>query len=186
MNEQNMAADEIILADDKEDQNAPEQAQDHVPEEAPQADPQEEPSVEQDEAPRESVNDEEIRALRGRVAELTDTLTRQNSALQRMTRECSEFAELFPDTPLSRLPRQVWEDVNSGTPLAAAYALYQVKQQRREAEAAQVNARNRTMSGGVVSGTPERHLSPGEVRQMTPEQVHDNYSKILESMKLWS
>ncbi len=194
MNENVITAEQPMPADpQQEEQNVPEQTQDYFPAETPQDTPNRpgnrhgEPQPIEQDGPVEQVdNAEEIRTLRGRVAELTDTLMRQNEAFRRMSEECSEFAELFPHTPLSRLPREVWENVNSGTPLSAAYALYQVKQQRLEAQAAEVNARNSTMSGGGVSGTPEQTLSPGEVRQMTPEQVRSNYSKILESMKLWS
>lgn len=192
MNEQAIITDEPMAVDiQQEEQNVSEQAQDLISEEAPQALP-EQPSEDEPVEPEEpkpseqNDHDEEIRSLRGQVAELTDALTRQREMLQRMNRECTEFAELFPDTPLSRMPSEVWEAVNGGVPLAAAYALYQVKQQRREQLAAEVNARNRAMSGGGVSGTTDQHLSPGEVRQMTAEQVHNNYSKILESMKLWS
>lgn len=191
MNEQAIITDEPMAVDiQQEEQNVSEQAQDLIPEEAPQAlpeQPSEDEPVGQELQPSEqNDHDEEIRSLRGQVAELTDALTRQREMLQRMNRECTEFAELFPDTSLSRLPSEVWEGVRGGVPLAAAYALYQIKQQRREKLAAEVNARNRTMSGGGVSGTPDQHLSPGEVRQMTAEQVRNNYSKILESMKLWS
>lgn len=191
MNEQTIITDEPLAVDiQQEEQNVSEQAQDLIPEEAPQALPQEpsedEPIGQELQPPEQNDHDEEIRSLRGQIAELTDALSRQREMLQRMNRECTEFAELFPDTPLSRMPSEVWEAVNGGVPLAAAYALYQVKQQRREAEAAEVNARNRAMSGGGVSGTTDQHLSPGEVRQMTAEQVRNNYSKILESMKLWS
>lgn len=189
MNEQIVTADELTLVPEQEEQNVSEQAQDLIPEEAPQAVPQEQPVEETQpvEEPTEENNlDEEIRTLRGRVEELTATLAQQKAQILRMEQECSEFAQLFPDTSLTRLPGEVWEAVKGGIPLAAAYALYQLRQQRREAEAAEVNARNRTMSGGGVSGTPNQHLSPGEVRKMTAEQVHNNYSKILESMKLWS
>lgn len=191
MNEQTIITDEPMAVDtQQEEQNVSEQAQDLIPEEASQAlpeQPSEDELVGQElQPPEQNDHEEEIRSLRGQVAELTDALSRQREMLQRMNRECTEFAELFPDTSLSRMPSEVWEAVNGGVPLAAAYALYQVKQQRREQLAAEVNARNRTMSGGGVSGTTDQHLSPGEVRQMTAEQVRNNYSKILESMKLWS
>ena len=190
MNEQAIITDEPMAVNiQQEEQNVSEQAQDLIPEEAPQALPEQpsedEPVGQELQPPEQNDHDEDIRSLRGQVAELTDALTRQREMLQRMNRECTEFAELFPDTSLSRMPSEVWDAVNGGVPLAAAYALYQVKQQRREQLAAEVNARNRAMSGGGVSGTTEQHLSPGEVRQMTAAEVHANYSKIIDSMSHW-
>ncbi len=128
----------------------------------------------------------EISALRADVARLQAELQAQTAAFDRMSRECAEFTQLYPHQSISSIPKEIWESVGDGVPLAAAYALHCVKKERCEQLAKQVNHLNRETSGGDVSGGGSQFLSPGEVRQMSAEQVRENYSKIIDSMKLWS
>ena len=100
--------------------------------------------------------------------------------------EISEFSELYPDRVLTSLPNEVWEGVRAGLPLAASVAYCEAKQRRREAIAAEVNRRNSAASSGSVDGADVEFYSPDEVRAMNAAQVRQNYSKILDSMKLWN
>lgn len=136
--------------------------------------------------PSEQRFQEEISALRADVARLQAELQAQTAAFDRMSRECAEFTQLYPNQSISSIPKEVWESVGDGVPLAAAYALHCVKKERREQLAQQVNRLNRETSGGDVGGDISNFLSPGEVRQMSAAQVRENYSKIIDSMKLWS
>ncbi len=165
----------------------PEEAQEDTPDahESEDVSDAEDPNTE-DSEPSKQNDQEEISALRADVARLQAELQAQRAAFDRMSRECAEFAQLYPGQSISSIPRQVWGSVGDGVPLAAAYALYCVKKERREQLALQVNQHNRETSGGDVSGGSNRFLSPGEVRKMSAEQVRENYSKIIDSMKLWS
>ena len=80
----------------------------------------------------------------------------------------------------------MWDGVRSGLPLAASVAFYEAKQRRREAIAAEINQRNSEASSGSVDGADIDYYSPDEVRAMNAAQVRQNYSKILDSMKLWN
>ena len=185
----------------------PEEAQESLPnttesksESEPQSDSESEPvsdanGSESEDTPSESSEpeqtpmqdfQEEISALRADVARLQTELQAQTAAFDRMSRECAEFTQLYPHQSISSIPKEVWESVGDGVPLAAAYALHCVKKERREQLAQQVNRLNREASGGDVNGGGNQFLSPGEVRQMSAAQVRENYSKIIDSMKLWS
>lgn len=144
-----------------------------------------EPSDDQGDTPSNE-DQSELDALRSEISSLKAELEHREAAIKRMSEELSEFSELYPERPLSALPGEVWDSVRGGLPLAAAVALYEAKKQRREALAAEVNSRNSTASSGGISGGVSDYFSPDEVRKMSPEQVRRNYSKILDSMKLWS
>lgn len=129
---------------------------------------------------------DELTALRDEISSLRAELESRDRALSRMHDEISEFSELYPDRVLTSLPSEVWDGVRSGLPLAASVAFYEAKQRRREAIAAEINQRNSEASSGSVDGADIDYYSPDEVRAMNAAQVRQNYSKILDSMKLWN
>lgn len=129
---------------------------------------------------------DELTALRNEISSLRAELESRDRALSRMHDEISEFSELYPDRVLTSLPSEVWEGVRAGLPLAASVAFYEAKQRRREAIAAEINQRNSEASSGSVDGADIDYYSPDEVRAMNAAQVRQNYSKILDSMKLWN
>ena len=135
--------------------------------------------------PQSSTNDE-LTALRDEITSLRAELANRDRALARMHDELSEFSELYPDRTLTSLPSEVWEGVRAGMPLAASVAYFEAKLRRREAIAAEVNQRNSAASSGGIDGAGIDYYSPDEVRAMNAAQVRQNYSKILDSMKLWN
>lgn len=168
---------EDLVAEEAQEDDSDE----HVPDTAEKPQEPSDPPM-----PPEQNFQEEISALRADVARLQAELQAQATAFDRMSRECAEFTQLYPDQSISSVPGDVWESVRNGVPLAAAFALYQVKADRKAQLAEQVNSRNRLTSSGGVSGDGDPFLSPAEVRRMKPAQVRENYSKIIESMKLWN
>lgn len=128
----------------------------------------------------------ELADLRDQISSLRAELESRDRALARMHDEISEFSELYPDRTLTALPTEVWDGVRSGLPLAASVALYEARCRRREALADEINRRNSAASSGSVDGADVDYYSPDEVRAMNAAQVRQNYSKILDSMKLWS
>ena len=101
--------------------------------------------------------------------------------------EYDEFKRLFPGVSVRDLPDAVRESVNSGVPLAAAYALFEKRRAAELSDAENVNLRNRELSVGSIKETAsnEVYYSPREVREMTPDEVHNNFSAILKSMDHW-
>ena len=136
--------------------------------------------------PETECPDNELSALRDEISSLRAELESRDRALARMHDEISEFSELYPERTFTSLPSEVWEGVRSGLPLAASVAFYEAKQRRREAIAAEVNRRNSAASSGSIDGADIEYYSPDEVRAMNAAQVRQNYSKILDSMKLWN
>lgn len=101
--------------------------------------------------------------------------------------EYDEFKRLFPGVSVKDLPDAVRESVDSGVPLAAAYALFEKRRAAELADAEAVNLRNRELStGSVEKAAPgDVYYSPREVREMSPDEVHKNFSAILKSMDHW-
>ena len=131
--------------------------------------------------------DEAVRILEREVKELRRVLDERDRALERMTRECAEFSELYPDTPVRSLPDEIWAGVKDGVPIAAAYALYEKRRSFEASRAALCNEKNNAASAGGVGAPPsDNYYSPSEVRRMSQSEVRRNYAKILESMSRWS
>ena len=101
--------------------------------------------------------------------------------------EYDEFKRLFPGVSVKDLPESVRESVNSGVPLAAAYALFEKRRAAELVDAETVNLRNRSLSAGSVNDATSNDIyySPREVREMSPDEVHKNFSAILRSMDHW-
>lgn len=96
-----------------------------------------------------------------------------------------EFRALYPDTAEADIPDEVWDSVNEGIPLAAAYALWTRREELRRQSAEAINRKNADGWGRAENAPSAEHLSPAEVRAMSPAEVRKNYSRIVESMKHW-
>ena len=137
------------------------------------------------EVPAES-DAERAARLEGELAELRASIDAERAQNSRMLGEYSEFSELFPEVALESVNESVWENVKKGIPLAAAYALYDKKNEIAMRSAAAVNEKNSAVSAGAVKGGGcDEYYSPAEVRGMSHEQVRANFDKIMASMKKW-
>ena len=96
-----------------------------------------------------------------------------------------EFRALYPDTAEADIPDEVWDSVNEGIPLAAAYALWTRREELRRQSAEAINRKNADGWGRAENAPSAEHLSPAEVRAMSPAEVRRNYSRIVASMKHW-
>lgn len=128
---------------------------------------------------------EQLELLQAELNRLKAESEEKNAIYTRIGRECSEFSELFPDTPLSDLPDCVWESVKNGIPIAAAYALEQRRRAMAEERAKRLSQRNRERSTGAVGQPEQEYFSPDEVRAMSRAEVRGNYQKIMLSMQKW-
>ena len=146
----------------------------------------EEQTVETEENNIETDTVNETDRLKGEIDRLTELLRQKEQEQEKILNELSEFSRLFPDISVKSVPRSVWEGVERGLPLSAAYALYEREESLMKQRAERINQRNAALSAGKAGdGHTGDYFSPEEVRTMTPKQVHENYSKIRKSMKYW-
>ena len=130
----------------------------------------------------------ELEQLRGELAQLREELALRDARTlqeERITREYAEFCDLYPQIPISSLPQEIWQDVQRGTSLAAAYALAEKKRAVSLERATESNANNRARSAGAVNNAESIEFSPSEVRAMSSEEVRANLPKIMRSMQKW-
>lgn len=131
-----------------------------------------------------------INELNEKILELSKELDSYKQAKERQDRiaeQLNEFSELFPNIAPKAIPAEVWESVQRGNTLVAAYAVYE----KRIAEAAkrieQINARNAGLSAGAAGkNASNEFFSADEVRKMSPAEVRANFAKIRRSMEKWN
>ncbi len=151
-------------------------------EEPLEADPPSEEEV-PTEAPAE---DEDVTHLKEEIDRLRSLLLQKELEQKKVMQEMEEFSRLFPNTSVREIPNEVWQDVDTGIPLSAAYALYEKKNRIDRLHAEEINRRNAAHSAGNAGvHTPNEYFSPDEVRAMSPSEVREHYKKIRESMKKW-
>ena len=125
---------------------------------------------------------DEASELRAEIDRLQGEITRLTELQNRRGRELDEFCTLFPNVSPADLPTEVRQQIDSGVPLAAAYALYE----KREALRRENGKKNAEHSWhGMKDSVGGEYYSPSEVRSMSQKEVHKNYKKIIESMKHW-
>lgn len=127
----------------------------------------------------------ELEMLRKRVAELEKELTGRKEQWERAGKEWNELIGCFPDITPEAVPDSVWQQVRSGVPLAAAYALYDRKLRQRNGNAQVCNDRNGQQSPGGLQDGADGYLSPTQVRAMSRREVRENYDRIFASMRHW-
>jgi hypothetical protein len=140
------------------------------------------------EKPASQTQKSELEQLRSELKHLREELALRTSLTNqenRATREYDEFCSLYPDVPVSSLSPAVWQDVEKGAPLAAAYALAEKRKAVSLRKAMESNTNNRTRSAGAVKNAETVEFSPAEVRAMTSQEVRANLSKIMRSMQKW-
>lgn len=153
-------------------------------EEAEDKGPDCEPLPEESEKSNET---DDVEALRNEITELRRKLDERQGYFERMNREIGEFSSLFPERTLSEIPDSVWDEVRSGIPLAASYALYEKKLNTARKKAERVNSKNKESSTGAIGRTTvEGFFTPEEVRAMSRDEIKKHYPKIIESMKKWN
>lgn len=143
------------------------------------------PAESQDSGALESAD--EGAGLRAEIDKLRAELDGIASKRTEFISEIKEFASIFGADNVSKIPDEVWESMNRGIPLAAAYALYEKKSAQRAELTERVNQKNASMSAGAIkNATAPGFFSPAEVRAMSAKEVKKNYNLIIESMKKWN
>lgn len=142
-----------------------------------------------DEAKKSTPDEEDdpVATLRAEIEQLRSELEAARLQNEKTAAEVGEFHTLFPECSLSSIPDTVWDQVKEGIPLAASYALYEKKREAAARRAAAVNLENAKRSAGIAGqDAPAEYFTPDEVRAMSPSQVRQHYTKILESMQSWN
>ncbi len=149
---------------------------------------EEEAAVEPEEPAEElSESAEDAEKLIAEIALLREELEAKKRESERLFSEISELALTFPYITLESIADEVWQSYREGTPLAAAYALYEKKRQKSEGYAREINERNAARSSGAIANSSDGgYYTPSEVRKMSPAEVKKNYRFIIESMKKWN
>lgn len=98
------------------------------------------------------------------------------------------FHDLFPDVKADDIPQEVWDRVESGESLAAAFSLYRMQQQKEEERIAKVNRENEEKAPPKIrhDGKEFTYFSPEAVKAMTQSEIKKNYDAILASMEKWN
>lgn len=143
-------------------------------------------NTEQQEAQSADEQTAQIEQLRAEIQRLNEQLTQKQEYDARVAAQLEELGEVFPEADVKTLPDAVWESVRSGNSLAAAYALYERRMRNAAERSHTVNAKNNYSSAGKITGASPEFFTPDEVRAMSQEQVRENYSKIIRSMKKWN
>ena len=139
-----------------------------------------------EEEPTKEDLEAELQRLKAELSALREELESKVREQARAMAELEEFQQLYPEISPKDLPQSVRDQVAEGVPLSAAYALFEKRAATAQKHASAVNKRNASLSAGRVGqDTAEEYFTPDEVRAMSQKQVHENYQKILESMKSW-
>ena len=134
----------------------------------------------------ESQVGDEADTLRQELLELRASIESRKQKEEKALRELEEFNRLYPEVNVDALEEGVWEKVNEGLPLSAAYAIHQREQELLKEFADRINTRNANLSAGSAGASPrQEYYSPDEVKCMSGEEVRKNYSIIKRSMNYW-
>lgn len=135
-------------------------------------------------APAEELSETE--RLTREIEFLRGELEKKRTAEDRIATEMEEFSRLFPERTAKDVPTDVWQEVERGIPLSAAYALYEKRAAVNALLADEVNRRNAALSAGKIAQDAHREFyTPDEVRAMSAEEVREHYKTIRQSMKKW-
>ncbi len=133
----------------------------------------------------------EIETLTGKEKKKTEeseleTLRREKTLRENLSRELEEFSVLFPGTDIESVPDEVWEAAVDGIGVCAQYALYLKRQEMKKTTADKKNEENATSAvPDVKSDEGEVYFTPEAVEKMSRAEVDKNWQAILKSMKNW-
>ncbi len=128
-----------------------------------------------------SVSEEEYTSLE-------ETESEEEDVVKRMEEDIALFHSLFPDVKAEEIPLSVWQRVEKGESLAAAFALFTVMKMREEETIRAVNEANEKKAMPRIrhDGTEAEYFSPEAVKSMTRSEIKKHYNAILRSMEQWN
>lgn len=102
-------------------------------------------------------------------------------------KDYEDFVKAYPD--VKEIPEEVWALVNEGKSLTDAYVIHENRLLKEQLQNLKKVQRGESTTTGSLSGSPdtgEAYYTPEQVRAMSRDDVANNYSKIVESMKKWN
>ncbi len=132
--------------------------------------------------------EKEIPISEGTVAPEAEATEKKEGAVSEMEADIDLFRQLFPDVKADEIPQEVWDSVEEGQSLSAAFALHFVKKMREEEHIRRVNEENGKKAPPPVEGqeASSDYFSPEAVKSMSRKEIRKNYDKILSSMEKWN
>ena len=111
----------------------------------------------------------------------------EEDQIRKMETDIDLFHSLFPDVQAQDIPKEVWDRVEQGESLSAAFSLFTVQKERREEEIEKVNEKNEKMAPPRIrhDGAESEYFSPEAVKAMSPKEIKKHYDAILRSMEKW-
>lgn len=95
--------------------------------------------------------------------------------------------ELFPDLNVDDIPDEIFEKSDNGKGLAAQYALFYLKEEKKNTEQKKKEEENLKSAAPDVKNAPEEaYFTPEQVKGMTEEEIRKNYKTIMKSMEKWN
>ena len=104
-----------------------------------------------------------------------------------LEKELKILFELFPDINIDDIPDEIFELSDNGKGLAAQYALFCLKEEKKKAEQKEKEEENLKAAAPDVKNAPEEaYFTPEDVRGMSEEEIRKNYKAIMKSMEKWN
>lgn len=75
----------------------------------------------------------------------------EQSRQEQARNEVLDFQKVYPDVDIAKLPKEVIDDINSGTSLMSAYRAYEISQLKTELSALRKNEENKSRSVGALN-----------------------------------
>ncbi len=131
--------------------------------------------------PQADPEEPKTQALKSALAKKEQALAALEDTRAKCAAAFEDFRKEFPNVTISELDESLWEQVKSGIPLAAAYAL----KLHRENKKSGTEKRERAPWQSLDESAADSLYTPAEVKRMSEAEVRRNYDRIRESMKHW-
>lgn len=139
------------------------------------------------------------KTIKQQMRDAENAAKKESDQRQWYAKDSEDFAAAYPDVNLEHLIKDAgfakYADGKVGrVPLAQIYRDYQdlvgtikTEAERKAARTVAQHAANKQATPGSLSGSGEGQaaFTREQVKKMTPEEVHKNYDKIMESQKYW-
>ena len=106
---------------------------------------------------------------------------------EKMKQDVSQLLSLFPKLKAEAIPQQVWDRVQQGDSLSAAYCLWLVSRVKEQVHIKAVNDKVNHLAPPRLadSGQQSHFFTRDAVKNMSSQQIRDNLNEILQSMDSW-
>ena len=123
----------------------------------------------------------------GSESDELETLRLEKAIKKNLEEEFALLREIFPERDADDIPDEVFALSENGKNLAAHFALYYLKEEKRKTEQTKKEEENSKSAPPDVKNSPEEaYFTYDEVRNMSEEEIRKNYKNIMKSMEKWN